>query len=261
MFFRPLKVAFHRSFIGKVAILLVSLMISCNLSAEPLTIVVEQSPPYIEQSRQDKGIISALVIASFARSGVKVNLEYADWYQAEQAVDKHHHLSFMWEKTKPLMKKWLFSEPIYLQRHKLAFLTDKKPLSVQYLHQLRGIKIGLTQGFSYGSEFDKFKSKLNVLESNSEYKNVENLLKQKVSAIVIDAAVATDLVHKYFKQYEQKHITFVDAPYFNQTVYYLVCSKQYGNCLNYIKKFNQGLAQLNKDGTGQQILSKIVQSN
>ena len=123
--------------------------------ADEVNLLVEQAPPYTEQQRQDKGLISARVIAAFEHSNIKANLNFANWHQVESQVDANRQVSFMWVKTKPLMKKWLFSDPIYIQQNKFAVLTDTVP-PVARLDQLRGVKIGITKGFSYGQGFDKF---------------------------------------------------------------------------------------------------------
>ena len=210
--------------------------------ADEVNLLVEQAPPYTEQARQDKGIISARVIAAFEHSNVKVNLDFANWHQVEVEVDSNRQVSFMWVKTQPLMKKWLFSDPIYIQQNKFAVLTDTAP-PVARLHQLRGVKIGVTNGFSYGEGFDRYLPKLTVTRSDSDYQTLNKLLNADVAMIAIDPPVASDLYTKHFKQYKPSKLKFIEAPYLSQTEYFLVCSKQYGNCLNLIKKFNRGLAK------------------
>ena len=244
----------------KIALLLVSIINVPASFADEVSLLVEQAPPYTDKVRKDKGLMSAIVIAAFNRSGVKANLKFANWNVVEKQVDKDRQVSFMWVKSKPLMKKWLFSDPIYMQQNKFAVLKKNHP-SVEQLHQLRGLKIGITNGFSYGERFDEFLPKLRITRSESDYQTVNKLINEQVTMIAIDPPVATDLVTKYFKQTSMNSLRFIDAPYLSETEYYLVCAKRYGNCLNLIKKFNEGLIQINSDGTRRRILSQTMQSD
>lgn len=244
----------------KFALLCVGLLYVPTSFADDVSLLVEQAPPYTEKKREDKGLVSALVIAAFDRSGVKTTLKFANWTVVEKQVDADRQVSFMWVKSKPLMKKWLFSDPIYIQQNKFAVLKKNHP-PVAQLHQLRGLKIGVTNGFAYGQPFDEFLSKLRITRSASEYQTVNKLLNEQVTMIAIDPPVATDLVKKYFKQSSVNALKFIDAPYLSETEYYLVCAKRYGNCVNLIKKFNQGLTQINNDGTRHRILSQSMQSD
>ena len=242
---------FVRLFVWKTAVnkrLIITMLILCTSPlgesfADEVNLLVEQAPPYTEQARQDKGLISARVIAAFEQSNVKVNLNFANWHQVERQVDANRQVSFMWVKTKPLMKKWLFSDPIYIQQNKFAVVTDTAP-PVARLDQLRGLKIGVTNGFSYGQGFDNFLPKLKVTRSDSDYQTLNKLLNAEVAMIAIDPPVASDLFAKYFKQAKPSKLKFIEAPYLSQTEYFLVCAKKYGNCVNLIKKFNQGLVKI-----------------
>lgn len=240
-----------------ITLLFVAILLAPVSFAEEVSLLVEQAPPYTEKERSDKGIISAMVIAAFERSNVKTKLTFDNWHVVENKVDTSRQVSFLWVKNKSLMKKWLFSDPIYIQKNKFAVLKKDHP-PVGQLHQLRGLKIGVTQGFSYGESFDKFLPKLRITNGQSDYQTVKNLLNGQVDMIAIDPPVASDMVKKYFKQSSVKSLRFIDVPYLSQTEYYLVCAKRYGNCVNLIKKFNQGLSLINNDGTRQRILSRTM---
>ena len=64
---------FVRLFVWKTAVnkrLIITMLILCTSPlgesfADEVNLLVEQAPPYTEQARQDKGLISARVIAAF----------------------------------------------------------------------------------------------------------------------------------------------------------------------------------------------------
>jgi polar amino acid transport system substrate-binding protein len=233
-------------------------VVSAKSLANEVSIVVEESPPYVDQARVDHGMVTALVIEAFKRVDISSTVSFANWSRVEQDVDDNRAISFMWSKTKPLLKKWVFSEPIYLQKNKFAVLKPYQP-DIHLLHNLRGIKLGLTKGFGYGNQLDAMRNKLNVSEFESEYMAMKGLFEHKVAIIVIDPPVAIDLAKKYFSKQNQQQLSFINTTHFDSTSYYLVCSKRYGNCINYIKKFNQGLAMISKDGSRHRLLMKAEQ--
>lgn len=219
-------------------------------------LVVEQSPPYVESSREDGGIMTQLIVDAFAKVSISAEVEYANWNVVEKRLDNERVLSFMWTKSKPLLKKWLYSEPIYRQQRMFAVLKPFRP-DVNLIHNLRGYKLGLTQGFSYGKTLESMRAKLSISQFSSDYLALRDLIDGKVQLVAIDPPVALDLANKFFGKKDAKRLSFVEAPYFESTEYYLVCAKRYGNCLNHIKKFNQGLAMLGEDGASKSLLSKL----
>lgn len=217
-------------------------------------LMVEDYPPYINQQAEKQGIITGVVVDAFARVNVASKVDFKSWSEVERAVDDDKALSFMWNKNKRLMKKWLFSKVIYQQKKQLL-ATQTFNRKIDHLHNLRGIHIGLVKGLTYGDDIEGYRRKLKLSEHVSDYSNLKQLLAKQQQLMIVDPALAVYLSSQFFKPEQKQQLKFVASPFFDEVSYYLVCAKQYGNCLNYIKKFNKGLAMLNKDGT----LSKVFQ--
>ncbi|MFT4928509.1 MAG: hypothetical protein ACI8WB_004628 [Phenylobacterium sp.] len=216
--------------------------------AAPIKLQVQDYPPYIDQQAAKQGLITTLVAEAFARQGVASTVKFSDWGQAERAVDEQKSFSFMWNKSKPLMKKWFYSEVIYRQSKQFLARGSFKH-NLQHLHNLRGISIGMVKGRTYGEDIETFRRKLTIREHGSDYVNVKSLLAKQQQLAVVDPIIAVYLTSNFFAPSQKQQLKLIPSDFFNQQSYYLVCAKNYGNCLNYIKKFNKGLQLLNQDGT------------
>lgn len=227
---------------------LLGMMFSSFTQAAKVTMVVEDYPPYIRQDSPEQGFMSEMISQAFARVNVTTDIEFASWYQAEDAVDKHKKFSFMWLPSKALAKKWHFSDPIYGQ--KLSFVV-KAGFSgdISHLHDLRKYKVGLLDGMDHGKSLDQAKAKLKITSYSSDFALLGGLLNGEVDVIAMDPVITNYLMQSYYNKAQKAQVKFVRSEHFETLAYYLVCSKNYGNCLSYIKKFNQGLAMLDADGT------------
>lgn len=244
-------------YIGKITMVIMPLLWNIlPAMAEQVNVVVAEVPPYTEEKAQEQGLVTAIVTAAFAKNDIKVELTFADWLEAEQYIDDQRVLSFMWVKSKPLMRKWFFSNVIYQHRHQLAHRLDKS-LTVEHLYQLMDVNLGINDNFSYGELFENFRPSLRVIPVQSDHHNLQNLFNKRVDMVVISPFMAHYLIDQYFQPTYRHQVKFIEVPFFPVVDYRLVCAKLYGNCMNYIKKFNRGLVLLRKDGTREQILSQF----
>jgi ABC-type amino acid transport substrate-binding protein len=153
------------------------------------------------------------------------------------------------------MKKWHYSKVIY--RAKKTFMGALGfSRSVNHLHNLRSIDIGLLKSGRYGKDIERFCHKLKITEQVSDYVNIQKLLAKKNQLVVIDPAVAVYMLDHFFSKTQKQQLKFIPSPYFKPISFYLVCAKHYGNYLNYIKKFNLGMADLVQGGTQTALLKQ-----
>lgn len=229
------------------------LLLSTESMAAKVTLMVEDFPPYIKRYEQNKGIMTDLVVEAFSRVKVGAELKYGSWLAVEQALNDERILSFMWLKTKPRLKKWHYSQPIYQQRLKFVARKDFST-DINYLHNLRNHKIALVSGIRYGDQIQSIRNRLKVTEVASDYAALVSLLDGKTDVIAVDPIVVADLLRNYYPAEVRKQLKFIETSHFKATPYYLVCGKNYGNCTSYIKKFNRGLAMMTADGSMSNLL-------
>lgn len=243
--------------IVKKLCLIACFMASHMTQASNVTLMVEDYPPYIQRYSSHPGFMTELVNDAFSRVDVKTEVKFASWYRVENAIESDRVLSFMWQVNKVRVKKWHFSDEIYLQRFSLIARADFN-FDVQHLHSLRKFKIGLVDGIHYGEKVEGFRQKLNIQNYHSDFALLGGLIGGDVDLIAMDVAQAKYLLDSHYektrKKTDNRIVKFVTTKHFEAVPYYLVCSKNYGNCLQYIKKFNKGLAIIDADGSKQALI-------
>lgn len=222
-------------------------------SRDKVILVVDDYPPYINKATQS-GIVSEIVEAAFAEEGIEIELEFQPWSKVEELVDGNNKLSFMWSKTAQRNQKWSYSEPIYVNRQ---ILVIKKGSGVFWrrLDQLRRYRLGVTSHNNYGERFENYRQYLNLTDSVSDYLSIKKLVRNKIDAVVVEELEAKFLI-SYFPEKTKSQLEVLDHQALDTSNSYLVCSKNYAKCANYIRLFNRGLAKLKTTSRYQDILTK-----
>lgn len=234
--------------IAKALCFFVFILLSQGAKANKVTLMVEDYPPYIEKEAKPHGFMTALVAEAFNRMNIRSEVKFGSWWEVETALEDKRVISFMWQLNKERNKKWYFSDPIYVQNLKFVATKDFNT-DIHQLHSLRNLKLGLIDGLDYGKKIEGFRHKLSIEPQSSDFAALGALLEGRLKLIVMEPAAAVYLAKKYYGDKAKGKLKFIDTPHFDPVPFYLVCSKNYGNCLGYIKKFNKGLAQLEGDGT------------
>lgn len=219
---------------------------------EMVPIVVDNMPPYIDKQLETKGIITDIVSKSFASQKVDIELKFLPWMEAETLIDDNKHLSFMWGRNNEKDRKWLFSEAIY--RSQVVIVSTKESrLYWDRVDQLRQYDLAIARGVSYGSVFDNYKPYLRLTETLSDYVNLKKLIARDVDGVVIERLQAEYLL-SFFNPKQVNSLEFIAEPIVTSKPYFLVCSKSYSKCFDYINKFNRGFNLLKSQGYFQRVL-------
>jgi len=224
--------------------------------AEELTLVIDDYPPYIDQSQQNQGFWSEMVILAFERVGIQVKLEYKPWGRVELELDRANKVSFGWVKDSKRLKKWHYSDTI--STGTAGFLAKKSSnISWRIYEDLRQYRIGKTIGYSFGDEFKKWEPLLNIQQVPEDRQNIQKVLIGRIDLFATEIASAAMLIRKHLTEAEKNSLIFITTPALTIWSSHLVCSKEYEKCPYYINKFNQGLKVLTQQGKKQKIIEKI----
>lgn len=208
-------------------------------------LVADDWPPYVDFGKANQGDLTALVQQAFRHAGVAVRLEHVAWKKAEYMVDEGKAASYGWIKTPERLLKWQFSEPICSQRTVLISLASK-PVRWKSPSDLLPYRIGWTRGYSYGAEFESWKSKLQVAEVSNDLSGLKVLLLGRIDALPLDTLEARVLSEQLPPTDRARLL--LEPPKEVRTVasgdIFLVCSKSRPECAQTIAAFNRGLRQL-----------------
>ncbi|MCP5160283.1 MAG: transporter substrate-binding domain-containing protein [Hahellaceae bacterium] len=212
----------------------------------PLSISVGEWAPYIDSSQEGNGVASEIVTEAFARVGYKVDLVFKTWPRVEFDVDHSGEVSFGWIYNTERDKKWLFSEPLMQGRTVLAVLKGKA-LIWKTLQDLKPFTLATARGYSYGDEFDSFKSQLKIFENNEEFVSMKMLLNNRVDAVVIDPLVARQLLLTHFAE-SANRVYFVEQPPIKNYDLHLICARDNPQCPTLISRFDAQIKKMNEEG-------------
>jgi polar amino acid transport system substrate-binding protein len=228
----------------------INLLAACCLvwlgcaQAETL-LVVDDWPPYVDFAKANQGALTALVQQAFRHAGVPVRLEHVAWKKAEYMVDAGKAASYGWIKTPERQHKWQFSEPICSQRTVLVSRASK-PVLWQSPSDLLPYRIGWTRGYSYGAEFEQWKSKLQVAEVSNDLAGLKVLLLGRIDALPLDTLEARVLAEQLAPA--DRGRLQLEPPKNARAVasgdIFLVCNKSQPECAQTLAVFNRELKQL-----------------
>lgn len=229
------------------------------LHAEKITLVIGDYAPYIDDKAENKGLLSEIVVQSFAQEGITASIDFKPWKRVEEnAIQKDSKLSYGWIHTTERAEKWLYSDPIYSSAD--VFITHAdSDFSWKTLEDLKPYRIGVIRGYSQGDEFEAIKSQLQIQVADSDIANLRKLLAKRIDIFPSDPVVAAYAIRTSFTADERSKFRVVSEPNLGVSAMHMVCAKTYAKCQYYLDKFNAGQKKLEAAGTKQKIIDKATQ--
>lgn len=235
--------------------LLLGTVLPLKASEQPLLLVVDNYPPYIDELAEPQGVLTQLVQQSFHSSGVATKVQFMPWQNVPKAAQQAHTASFLWFKTNKLEQEWLFSDALVEIKQQLIGRVEHD-FSPERWDELRPYRLGVTANYFYGAEFDAIKKELKLDTAVSDYISLQNLLSGKVDFVLMDPVVAYQLLKQM--PAPTAKVRYLSKPALTAQRAYLVCSRNYLPCSDIIRKFNLGLAKQRKAGLDQQLFGAGV---
>ena len=221
---------------------LFALFFSCSLAAQTPTwrLVVDNYPPYIDELSEERGALSQLVMAVLKQEQIAAQIEIVPWQHIATEAAKPNSASFLWFETPDLQQQWYFSDPITSVQQVLLVRKDST-LKLDRLDQLRGLKIGVSKNYFYGERFAALAPQQQLKAAASDFANLQALLASEIEVAVMDPVIAYVMLQQLDKKLAQQ-IKFLEAPALTSRPVYLVCTRNFIPCLDFVQKFNHGLA-------------------
>lgn len=219
-------------------------------------LVADIIPPYQNDLAADQGVLSQLVLAALQQQQVPAEVVLESWPSVKKHAAEPHHASFFWLRDLELEKNWFFSEPLF----KLTtYLVTRQDITQQFsrLDELRPYRLALTEWASYGDKFDRLKPELKLRLQVSDHQSMQALLKGEVDIALMDPVIAHLLLSQLDDSSRQK-VRLQPLTGLTAQDVYLVCSRNYLPCFEFMQKFNKGWQQLRDTGVLEQSLGPVV---
>ncbi len=219
-----------------------------------ITLATLDWSPYVGQTLQDQGYVTAIIRAALEKRGYEVRVAFYPWARAlELTKNGEADALYPCYHNEERTKFFEFSEP--LPAAPIVFMKTKKSDASWdgTLKSLANLKIGTVRGYTYGDKFDKSES-VKKEDAGSDAKNLMKLFAGRIDAVLIDRLVADQILRKEMKD----RFEDVEAlkPVFDLKLLYLGISKRKENAAQMTKDFNAGLKAIKDDGTYESLLKK-----
>ena len=219
--------------------------------SKPLKIAGSVWPPYIVDKGAEKGAATALVAEILKRAGYETDISIETWPRTLEGTSAgiYDVIIAAWY-TKEREKHFQYTDPYFVNT--IQFVKRKGvPIKFRNYQDLKGLVIGVVNGYAYGDEFDQAQGILKLPNNHL----IQNLLKLKQGQIDLtlgDKWVVRHELTEYFPT-AIKDFEFLGKPVATRPLHAAV-SRNHPEHEKIVKAFNKALKSMKEDGTYEKIL-------
>lgn len=177
--------------------LLLFVAFACFAAVAQVRIDVDfANPPFMmERKGAAAGIYPAIIKSVCRKMGESCEVSPKPWARALLEIDQGHAGIGGVYKTGERLKKYDYSEPIFVERLQVYFAKDRA-FPFQAHADLRGRTVGVIRAWSYGDDFDQMRKAgaLKVEETTSDALNFAKLNQGRLDAVIAVAEAGDALL-------------------------------------------------------------------
>lgn len=230
------------------------IMLSSNLYAKEIVLGYVEFPPYeFNKSGKPAGILVEIVQNLFKQSNVPLKLKFYPFKRAlEQTKKGDLDGLFNFYKTKERERHFDYTKPVI--KNPLVFFAKKGSI-VEYknVKSLKGLKVGVMRGYTYGKKFDQSKI-FKKHQSNSHQNSFKMLEKGRIDLYPCDKFVGIHIAKK-MKILNKFKILPVPLKVMNGHIGFTKNKHK-----DVIKKINKSLKMMQKNGEIDKIINQYLKN-
>jgi len=240
-------------YLGSVMLLALCVNLHAYAETKPLKIAGSVWPPYIVDQGAEKGAATALVSEIFKRAGYQTEITIETWPRTLEGTSAgiYDVIISAWY-TKERETKFQYTDPYFVNTIQFVKRKDA-PINFKTYQDLKGLVIGVVNGYAYGDEFDNAQGLLK-LPSNHLIQNLLKLQQGRIDLTLGDKWVVRHELTEYFPT-AIKDFAFLGKPVATRTLHSAV-SRTNPNHDKIVKDFNKALKAMKADGTYEKILDR-----
>ena len=238
-------------YVGAVMLLTAISFTTANAESKPLKIAGSVWPPYIVDKGAEKGAATALVTEILKRAGYKTEVSIQTWPRTLEGTSAgiYDVIISSW-KTQEREKHFQYTEPYFVNTIQFVKRKDA-PIKFRNYQDLKGLVIGVVNGYAYGDEFDKAQGILKV-PANHLIQNLLLLQRGRIDLTLGDKWVVRHELTDYFPT-AIKEFEFLGKPVATRPLHAAV-SRAHPQHDKIVKDFNKALKAMKADGSYEKIL-------
>lgn len=240
---------------------LLILLAPCALHAQEREVVISSSdwPPMIGKDLPHQGFLGHLIARAFARQGMRIRYEFVPWARAYYMVVKGEvdASAYYYESDK---RKTVthYSDPLITDSTVFFHFRGLHIPKWEHLRDLSGLRIGVINGNTYTEEFWALgrKGVLNFFPSNTPRENFQKLARGRIDIYPSSAMIGKAVIRQLFPPDKWADFDHDPKPLIVRTGH-LLFSKSTPDGDRLVTVFNEGLAELRRDGTYARMLRDL----
>ena len=238
-----------------------SSLLICRASAEEIiTIATLEYHPWTGKNLKFNGFVNHVITEAFQRKGYSVKFTYLPWKRAviDTENGEYSALSYVYF-SKDREKEFILSDPISVEKIVLFHLVSNPIKDWKTLDDLKKYKFGATRGYTYTKEFWQAaeSKRINVEVTDSDKQNFQKLFVGRVDIFPSGMVNGYSLLKKEFDVSKSHLLSYHPKP-LSQTTGHLAFTRNRKNSENLLQIFNQGLAELKKEGLYDQFVVDLL---
>jgi len=258
----------HRLIRKKILILILSIALTCvpmianasNITKMTIVIGNGEWPPFISQHIKNYGAVCHIITEAFALENVQVIYKWAPWKRAFiQTRRGEYDATAGWMMTPERKENFYYSDSI-LKSQKVFFHLKSFPFDWNKITDLKDLRIGTVQGYTYGPEFDQaIEDKIvTVQETTAEIYNFRKLMIARLDIYPQELEIGYEHIIREFPPDQAKLFTHHPKP-LAQTTHHLIFSKKNKKNRILSERFERGLIKLKESGKFNEYMKEALQ--
>jgi polar amino acid transport system substrate-binding protein len=235
--------------LGIKMVVFINLFFNVMLFANNVNITTDEWYPYTKKDKS--GIIDQIVVETLNNSDKNFIIKYNSFDDGYKLIfNKQYDATYPYFYTKDRSKDMLYSKPLFDVENVLFYNKEKFNNDLENIYDYR---IGFVKGYTYKNiDMRKFK---NIIYLNNELIGFDMLNKGELDLLPSNKLVGIHFIKKYFNDF-YTNIDYIRNKNFITTdsLYFLLVKNNENQEI--LKRFNNSLEELKKDGKYKEIILK-----
>lgn len=235
----------------------VSLQVS---AAREIRITTGHWPPYLDERAPGNGFVANIISEAYASQGIDVEFSFFPWSRALIMVrSEHYDASAVWSCTRERLKDYIYSAPILPYQY-VFYHRAEEAFQWETLSDLKGMTIGLTQGYSYGETLGEAIDRgwVTADTTTSDAANFQKLLLDRIDLFPMDPVVGSAILNEHFPL-NGSRITFHPRP-LRKAFHHIVFDRSAPAAEELRLAFDRGITELRESGRYQTLITEALAS-
>lgn len=217
------------------------------IASQKITLATLEWPPYTGSQLDGHGYASKLVREALKRSGIEVDIEFHQWTRVIGLAKKGEVDGYFPEYYGEHISTFAMLSSPFPGGPLVFFKLKDRDIGFTYLNELNPYTIGTVKSYTNTKEFDdaEFLTKEPVKDDLTNFKK---LAAGRIDLLVADKLVGNYLLKEHMASWSG-NIEFINPPLNRAMNLYVCFPKSQPLSPAYLKAFNKGLRQMQKDGS------------